>query len=338
MKKLSVSTIEEIKSMRSQNTSLPIISKALGISISVAKKYSVEQSTELKLSRGGRPLKISPRLQRSLVRKTESGIFRNAREAQNYAQETMERRISIRTMRRYLNHGGLVARSKVRKPRLLQNHITDRKKFVRRHQNKSLEWWNQVCFTDEKKWNLYGPDGNRKVYRKPGKAYLPHHFNEVVKFGGGGIMTWGVITSHGVGKLYFTSETINSESYISILDRFYLSTLSDFGIRAENSILQQDNASIHKSRITKNWLQRNNIDVLEWPAQSPDLNIIENVWSDVDRRLRSRIPSPKNLSELREMIEEEWYSTDPVYIKTLYESIPRRIIALKIAKGGHTKY
>lgn len=45
--------------------------------------------------------------------------------------------------------------------------------------------------------------------------------------------------------------------------------------------LQQDNAPIHTAKHTRNWLESNDVHVLDWPAQSSDLIVIENVWEAV---------------------------------------------------------
>ena len=54
---------------------------------------------------------------------------------------------------------------------------------------------------------------------------------------------------------------------------------------AEDITFQQDNAPIHKYRLVINWIAHNNINVMEWPAQSPDLNPIENEWSHMKMEL-----------------------------------------------------
>ena len=68
------------------------------------------------------------------------------------------------------------------------------------------------------------------------------------------------------------------------------------------------------------------------------MNIIEHAWEHVDRRIRARNPLPSNSEELWNMLVEEWARLDRSYIRRLYRSIPRRIQALKEAKGGYTKY
>ena len=55
-------------------------------------------------------------------------------------------------------------------------------------------------------------------------------------------------------------------------------------------ILQQDNSSIHKAKIIKNYLENKKQTVLEWPPQSPDLNCIENLWSIIDKKAKDRKP------------------------------------------------
>nr|CAH7749721.1 unnamed protein product [Callosobruchus chinensis] len=67
-----------------------------------------------------------------------------------------------------------------------------------------------------------------------------------------------------------------------------------------------DNARPHTARITQQYLNDVDIDVLEWPALSPDGNPIEHVWGMLGRRIRSRVPIPLTLSEWQHAILEEW--------------------------------
>ena len=61
-------------------------------------------------------------------------------------------------------------------------------------------------------------------------------------------------------------------------------------------ILQQDNAPAHRALQTKNWMLENGVELLEnWPAQSPDQNIIENLWDMLKRRVKAK--NPRNIGE-----------------------------------------
>ncbi|KLO06465.1 hypothetical protein SCHPADRAFT_838046 [Schizopora paradoxa] len=68
------------------------------------------------------------------------------------------------------------------------------------------------------------------------------------------------------------------------------------------------------------------------------MNIIEHVWDHLDRLVRSRDPLPKNKQEFWDALQEEWYGISLDYIENLYASLPRRVEALRKAKGEYTKY
>lgn len=108
------------------------------------------------------------------------------------------------------------------------------------------------------------------------------------------------------------------------------------GKLAAEWIFQQDNDPKHTSLLVKDWLQKKNINVLPWPSQSPDLNPIEHLWDEIDRRLRTK--KYGNLNELMCAIESEWQKIPIERLQTLIDSMPHRCQAVIKAKGFATRY
>ncbi len=80
------------------------------------------------------------------------------------------------------------------------------------------------------------------------------------------------------------------------------------------------------------------MNVLKWPAQSPDLNPIEHLWDHLKRRLGEYETAPNGILELWERIEKEWEAIPASECQKLIESMPRRVEQVIKAKGGYTKY
>jgi hypothetical protein len=78
-------------------------------------------------------------------------------------------------------------------------------------------------------------------------------------------------------------------------------------------------------------------DFSPWPAQSPDLSPIENVWRIVKRAI-SKQPIARSVVDLQQQVEDVWDSIPLHIIQTLIDSMPRHIAAVIAEKGGHTKY
>ena len=89
----------------------------------------------------------------------------------------------------------------------------------------------------------------------------------------------------------------------------------------------------------KNWITQKKIKILpDWPSQSPDLNPIEHLWHELERRLRKRSVHPKNFYELEEALQEEWKRIPSETYINLIESMPRQIEACIKNQGWPTKY
>ncbi len=101
-------------------------------------------------------------------------------------------------------------------------------------------------------------------------------------------------------------------------------------------IFQQDLAPAHTAKSTKSWLNDHGVGVLDWPANSPDLNPIENLCGIVKRKMRNK--RQKNADELKATAKETWASIPPQQCHKLITSMPRRIEAVIKAQGAPAKY
>uniref|UniRef100_A0A8R1EQJ7 HTH_Tnp_Tc3_2 domain-containing protein n=1 Tax=Caenorhabditis japonica TaxID=281687 RepID=A0A8R1EQJ7_CAEJA len=85
-----------------------------------------------------------------------------------------------------------------------------------------------------------------------------------------------------------------------------------------------------------NWFRRRRVDLLEWSSQSPDLNPIENMWEELERRLKGVRAS--NANQKFAQLEAAWKSIPMTVVQTLLDSMPRRCHAVIDIKGYPTKY
>jgi transposase InsO family protein len=150
-------------------------------------------------------------------------------------------------------------------------------------------------------------------------------------------MVWGVIGYHGVGDLVVHVNNVNAQSYIEVLSDHLLDSVEQiFGDRQQPIIFQHDNATPHTARATQRWLEENDIRVIQWPAQSPDLNIIENVWDMLAREVTNQRPATR--ADLIQVLFTAWNNLTLEYIQQLYHSLPRRLRAVIRSRGYATRY
>ncbi len=128
--------------------------------------------------------------------------------------------------------------------------------------------------------------------------------------------SWNVICWY--WSIMFLKTNVTAPVYQYILEHFMLPS-ADQLFKDADFIFQQDLAPAHTAKSTKSWLNDHGVGVLDWPANSPDLNPVENIWGIVKRKMRNK--RPKNSDELKATVKETWASIPPQQCHKLITSI-----------------
>jgi hypothetical protein len=201
-----------------------------------------------------------------------------------------------------------------------------------------VEDWKTVVRSDETKINCLGSDGRKWMWKKAGEGLSDRLVQGTLKFGGGSVMVWGCMMWDGVGYACKIDGRMDGDLYVQILDEDLRSSITHYNKSLDNIIFQQDNDLKHTSGKAKTWFEDNDINVLPWPAQSPDLNLIEHLWDHLKRKLGEYETPPNEILQLWERVEEDWNKIEASVCQNLIESMPRRVAAVLKTKGGYTKY
>lgn len=283
--------------------------------------------------RSGRPKVTSPRDDRVLGRLAKQSRNASVPVLRTRLQEISGKNVSAMTVSRRLREQGLHSYMAIRKP--LQTAVSrkNRRIWCRQKKNWGMERWGKVLFSDECRFELYSRRRIR-VRRTPTEKFLPECLSSAVQQGGGSIMVWGCISMKGTGFIRFTDGSIDSKEYIETMKDTMLPSARK--LHGGYYVFQQDNAPCHRSRLSMQWFEENDVPLLPWPARSPDLNPIENVWSYMGAKLaQSR---PKTIHELRTMTSLIWSDISIEHCQNLIRSMPTRVKQCLKAAGGVIDY
>lgn len=208
-----------------------------------------------------------------------------------------------------------------------------RRLWAQRHLRWTRAQWARVLFSDESRFNLSVADGRVRVFRRRGERFADNCLLERDRFGGGSVMVWGGIMGDRKTDLVVIPGNLNAQRYI---DNVLRPVVVPF-LRQHPGLLMQDNARPHTARLTQNYLARHNVNVLPWPACSPDMNPIEHIWDLLGRRAR-RNHVINNIRDLTFALVQEWNAIPNYVIRRYVRSMRSRIIALIHRRGGHNRY
>lgn len=280
------------------------------------------------LSKQCNPPILNEREKRQLVNISKKKPFLSAKQV--LAESEFADRIKLSTAKEILRKGGQNGHIAARKPLHKKTHRTKRMNFCRNILQMTHEELNEIVFTDETTIDLY-PKGKIHVRRPKNKRYDSKYTQKSYRAPNCSISLWGYIKSNGQKGFHFYEGSINSLEYQEILTETILDELED------GHILQQDNARPHTSNSTREYFVENNISVLEgWPPQSPELNVIENLWSYLKMGVRKH--NIRNKTELKEVVAAEFEKIPAAYVQKLHGSFRKRIAQCLRKKGHALKY
>jgi len=180
--------------------------------------------------------------------------------------------------------------------------------------------WENTVFTDEKWFSFDGPSDWRSYSPKSRPLFRGRR-----QAGGGGIMVWALVMPNGLLTYRIISGTYKAQDYVNLLTRHAVPIAAlNLGL---SFCLQQDNAPIHRAKLTKEFLKNNSIAALNWPPRSPDLNIMENVWKMLSDIVYDG-KQPKNKQQLTDLITQAFLEINMnrrQAIINLYGSFRRRL-------------
>ena len=269
------------------------------------------------------------------IEKLRVATFKSPFKTPKVLRRELKLRCSLSTIKRRLREMHLGGRRSATKTFLTDKAKERRLNFANEHKDTD---WKRVLFTDEVKIQT-SAHGMTWVRRPPGTRYDPKYIREVNRSGRCSIMVWAGIGFHtGMMDITAINGTLNQVNY---LNEILIPNVLPYKEAHPNMIFQHDGAPPHRANTVKDWLRENEIEVLKWPATSPDLNLIENLWNMLKEEIGPlNHIGPNQKEQLLAVVNEAWgrLRQKRTVIPRLYNSMKKRLDEVIIKDGGQTKY
>ncbi|GFV22627.1 transposable element Tcb2 transposase [Trichonephila clavipes] len=296
-----------------EGRSVTSVAAEFGIAHSIVSRLWRQFQTTGTAIRGfnsGRPRGTTPADDRYIVLQARRNRRQTAGEIARHTTQATGRPISRFTVARRLHGGGLFARRPVRCVPLTPAHR-------RRH---------------ESRFSLSSDSHRILIWRERGSRNHPSNIIERDRYGGRGVLVWGGIMLVSRTDLHiFDAGSVNGTRYCNeILLPYVLLFRGAMGLQF---LFMDDNAPCHRTVAAEQLLESEDIQRMDWPARSPDLNPIEHVWDFLGRRLAARTLPPVTIRELRLALQDEWAAMPQQLIDTLILSMGRRCETCLAVRG-----
>ncbi|KAH8145963.1 uncharacterized protein LAJ45_10105 [Morchella importuna] len=287
--------------------------------------------------RSGRPEKLNRREKRYLI-----SLAKRSRRMHlsSILTKSLTTKISMKTTRKYLKQGGLHKRRAKRKPFLSKTHKLRRMLWCKAHKHWTMEDWGEVIWTDESRFEVGFHGGTCWVCRAPGEEDMSECLLPTFKSGRTSVMIWASIQLGNKGPMVILpTGGLGGKQYVELIVEPALHPFYKERYRATHeAVVMENGAPPHRSKLAQAARNRLHIQKLPWPAQSPHLNLIENLWRIMKARINRRIPTITTGPALRQALQEEWDRFIPEDFRRLIESMPKRVKECLRNRGGSTHY
>ncbi|GFX94729.1 transposable element Tc3 transposase [Trichonephila clavipes] len=190
---------------------------------------------------------------------------------------------------------------------------------------------------DESRFSLSSDSHRILIWRE--RVSRKYHSNIIERdtYGGRGVLVWGGIMLGSRTDLHiFDAGSVNGTRYCNEILLPYVRLFR--GAMGLQFLFMDDNAPCHRTVAAEQLLESEDIERMDWPARSPDLNTIEHVWDFLGRRLAARTLPPVTIRELRLALQDEWAAMPQQLIDTVILSMGRRCETCLAVRGDLIPY